>query len=160
MKKAPFNLEAALRGAKLVTRDGSIGTVEKYDYADTSGFPLCVFIAEECRWFTSTGKSSEGENFDLFLLIEEPAEGELVLPDFLSVVDTYQTDESIVFVEKERTNRDLILKAVMSARGMAEEIKRLRVERQNTLKLSPVNLRKRTIKLFRLTVKSAQRSTW
>lgn len=62
-----FDLKAALRGEKVVTRDGEVGSLEKYDYTDTTGFPVCIMLPSGFNWFTREGQHVDSRDKDLFM---------------------------------------------------------------------------------------------
>lgn len=67
----PFNLEAALKGAKVVTRSGlEVTQVVKFDVP----LRMCVagVIGENVFWWTEKGTSSGGRFADLDLMMYEP----------------------------------------------------------------------------------------
>lgn len=73
MKTKPFNLEEALKGAKVVTRDG--GEVKELTkFENLKDYPLVGVLDTELKTWTTEGKYSAydlGQSYlDLFLAVE------------------------------------------------------------------------------------------
>jgi len=80
MKLLPFDLEKALNGAKLVTRDGREVTGFEKRLGHEEAHPFCYIGQIAKEWskdaFTDEGKyysNSKESKVDLFLLDEQPA---------------------------------------------------------------------------------------
>jgi hypothetical protein len=67
----PFDLEAAKRGEKLVTRDGREVTEFKYFETEATDSPCCAIIGGAAMWLhtdgTATGEAERTKPYDLFM---------------------------------------------------------------------------------------------
>ena len=69
----PFNLEEALAGKPVVTRDGREVTEIHYFKTDKSSYPLGAVIGGNTTWFKLNGKQNDDpeSDYDLFMKEEE-----------------------------------------------------------------------------------------
>ena len=72
MKKVKFDLQKALAGAKVVTRDGQKVTELHHFKTSTGFYVVCAIIAGDRRWYTNNGFYVNGDEsmLDLFILEE------------------------------------------------------------------------------------------
>jgi hypothetical protein len=98
----PFDLEAAKRGEKLVTRDGREVTEFKYFETESTDSPCCAIVNGSALWLhkdgTATGEAERAKPYDLFMAPK-------MVTKYLNVYDSdsglsYKGNNSCVFDSK------------------------------------------------------------